>query len=105
VVTDESVPHDLALHLTGFDASTVQARGWAGLSNGVLLRTLRDAGVEVLITVDRRMEYQQNIAKSGVALVVLRGRSTRMVDLLPLVPALLAMLPEARAGEVAHVAL
>ena len=89
VLLNESVPHDLVLHLSGFDVATVQGLGWAGMKNGVLLRITRNAGFHLLVTVDRRMEYQQNIPKSGLALVVLQARSTRLPDLLPLVPALL----------------
>lgn len=76
-----------------------------GMKNGTLLRATREAGIRVLITVDRRMEYQQNIPKSGLALVVLAARSTRMVDILPLVPALLAALPLVVVGHVTHVAV
>jgi hypothetical protein len=104
VLLDESLPRDLAPAVTGHDVATVQQRGWAGLKNGALLRAAREAGFEVLVTADRNMEYQQNIARSGLALLVLRVRSTRMADLLPLVPALLAALPSVRAGEVTHVA-
>ena len=104
VLLDESVPHDLLLHLTGFDAVTVQSLGWAGMKNGVLLRTAGEAGFQVLVTVDRRLEYQQNIPKSGLALIVLQSRSTRMPDLLPLIPALRAALADTRAGKVVHVA-
>ena len=104
MLLDESVPHDLLLHLSGFEVATVQALGWAGMKNGALLRTTRDAGFQILVTVDRRMEYQQNIPKSGLALVVLQARSTRLPDLLPLIPALLAALVEARVGEITHVA-
>jgi hypothetical protein len=83
---DESVPHDLLLHLGEFDVVTVQTLGWAGMKNGALLCAAREAGIQILITADRRMEYQQNIPKSGVALVVLEARSTRMADILPLFP-------------------
>jgi hypothetical protein len=87
------------------DGVTVQHLGWAGMKNGALLRAARDAGFRILVTVDRRLEYQQNIPKSGLALVVLHVRSTRMPDILPLLPGLLAALPLARIGEVTHVAL
>ena len=103
MLLDESVPRDLAAYVVGFEVATVQGLGWAGATNGVLLRAAREAGFGVLVTVDRRMEYQQNIPRSGLALVVLRARSTRVPDLLPLVPALLEALPGARAGEVTHV--
>ena len=105
VLIDESVPHDLLLQLVGIDAVTVQALGWAGMKNGALLRVAREAGYHVLVTVDRRLEYQQNIAKSGLALIVLQARSTRVADLLPLVPLLIIALQKAREGEVSHVAV
>jgi len=105
VLLDESVPHDLVLHLPGVEVLTVQELGWAGMKNGTLLRATHEAGIRVLITVDRRMEYQQNIPKSGLALVVLAARSTRMIDILPLVPALLAALPLVAVGQVTHVAV
>ena len=105
VLLDESVPHDLLLHLNGFNVVTVQSLGWAGMKNGVLLRAAREAGVQVLVTVDQRIEYQQNIPKSGLALVVLQARSTRVPDLLPLVPALRAALTEVRGGDITHVAV
>ena len=48
------------------------------MKNGVLLRATHEAGIQILVTVDRRMEYQQNIPKSGLALLVLQARSTRL---------------------------
>lgn len=105
VLLDESVPHDLLLHLTGFDAATVQPLGWAGRKNGALLCAAVEAGFQVLVTVDRRLEYQQNIPKSGLGLIALNSRSTRMPDLLPLIPVLRAALLDVRVGDVVHVAV
>jgi hypothetical protein len=87
------------------DVTTVQALGWAGMKNGALLQAARAAGYQVLVTVDRRLEYQQNISASGLAVVVLRARSSRLVDLLPLLPRLLASIAQAKAGQVTHVAV
>lgn len=103
VLLDESVPHDFVAAIKGHMVATVQKLGWAGMKNGALLRAAHAAGWEVLVKVDRRMESQQNVPASGMALVVLRARSTRVPDLLPLMPALLAALPSARAGTVTHV--
>jgi Domain of unknown function (DUF5615) len=89
VLLDESLPRDLAPALVGHDVATVQQQSWAGFSNGQLLRAARGAGFEVLVTADRNMEHQQNIARAGLALAVLRARSTRLPDLLALVPRLL----------------
>jgi hypothetical protein len=104
VLLDESLPRDLGPALAGHEVTTVQRQGWAGLKNGDLLRAAREADFAALVTADRNMEHQQNVARAGVALVVLRARSTRLPDLLPLVPRLLEVLPAVRPGDVAHVA-
>lgn len=103
VLLDESLPHDLGPALTGHVVETVQGRGWAGLKNGDLLRAAAAAGFAVLLTADRNLEYQQNIPAAALGILVLRARSNRMPDLLPLVPALLDVLPHVEKGQVAHV--
>ncbi len=97
---DESVPHDLVPAVAGHEVATVQGLGWAGTRNGALLRAARAAGLEVLVTTDRNMRHQQNVPSSGLALIVLRAPSSRVADLLPVVPALLAALPGAAPGTV-----
>jgi hypothetical protein len=100
VLLDESVPHEIAAAVTEPAVATVQGLGWAGMRNGALLRAARTVGFEVLVTVDRHMQHQQNVAVSGLALVVLRARSTRVPELIPVVPALNAVLSEVRVGTV-----
>ena len=80
----------------------MQECGWAGLKNGPLLRLMLEAGVEAFVTTDRNLEYQQNIATAGFAVVVLVAVTNTLEDLLPLVPALLMALEHARPGQVTH---
>jgi len=80
----------------------VQERRWAGLKNGPLLRLMREAGVEAFVTTDR-LEYQQNVAAAGFAVVVLVAVTNTLEDLVPLVPALLLALEHCRPGQVARV--
>lgn len=104
VLLAESLPRDLVAHLPDIDVATVQDQGWAGMRNGALLQAAGEAGFTALLTADRNLEHQQNVSRSGLALIDLRARSNRSPDLLPLVPRLLAVLPGARMGQVAHVA-
>jgi hypothetical protein len=64
---------------------------------------MRAAGFATLVTVDRNLAFQQDIPGSGIAVVVLRARSNRLADLLPLVPALRVAVAQAQPGQVAHV--
>jgi hypothetical protein len=70
---------------------TVPRMGWAGIRNGRLL-SLAAGEFDVLITVDRRMEHEQNPATLPVAVVVLRAPSNDIDDLSPLMPAVLKAL-------------
>ena len=88
--------------LIGHDARMVQAEGWSSVKNGNLLRRAAAAGFEVFVTPDRKLEYQQNMPRVGVAVIVLRAHTNRLEDVAPLVPALLGVLPEVRVGTVTH---
>ena len=47
---------------------------------------------DVLLTADKGMEYQQNLATLPVAILIVLAHSNRMEDLIPAVPAILAAL-------------
>ena len=104
VLLDECVPGRLSRELAGFVVSTVPGEGWASQRNGELLRLMRAAGFEVFVTMDRNLRYQQNVAAAGVAVVVLRARTNRLQDLLPLVPRAAEVIASITVGQVVHVA-
>ena len=81
---------------------TVSDEGWKGLKNGALLQHMRDTGYEALITVDRRMEYQQNIPRSGLGMIVLHARRARIQELAPLAPAIAEALDGLEPGTIVH---
>ncbi len=59
--------------LSGHTVITAQSRGWDTLNNGDLLDAAENAKFELLLTTDRRIRYQQNLAGRRIALVVLTG--------------------------------
>jgi hypothetical protein len=73
VLFDHGTPKGLARSLFGHTAITAQSRGWDRLSNGALLNAAEEAGVELLLTTDCNIRYQQNLADRTIALVVLTG--------------------------------
>jgi hypothetical protein len=100
---DECVPRRLLRqYLADLDASHVLDEGWAGRRNGMLLRSMLEAGFSTLVTVDRNLVYQQNVASVGVAVIVLHARGNRVPDLVPLLPALRSALAEIQTGEIRH---
>jgi predicted nuclease of predicted toxin-antitoxin system len=103
VLLDECLPRRLRRGLPGHDVRTVQELGWSGTKNGALLRRAASEGFEVFVTVDRNLEYQQHVPGLGLAVVALRARSNDIVDLEPLMPSVLLMLPTLSAGQVVRV--
>ena len=76
VLLDENLPHDLIAALSGHEVSTVQGMGWAGVENGDLLH--RASGrADAFITMDRKLERQQNLAALPFGVVLIVARSNR----------------------------
>ncbi|MGB7078490.1 MAG: hypothetical protein WBD53_14980 [Xanthobacteraceae bacterium] len=73
ILFDHGTPKGLIRALAGHNIVTAQGRGWDKLDNGALLDAAEDAGIELLLTTDRRIRYQQNLAGRKIALVVLTG--------------------------------
>ena len=102
LLLDECVPKRLAREFAGHEVSTVTEVGWSGLSNGELLR-LAAGEYDVLITVDQGIEFQQNISRSPIPIILLVAPSNEIEVLRPLVPNALAALRSARAGQLVRV--
>jgi hypothetical protein len=85
VLLDECLPHDLRHTIIGHDVETARFAVVAELTNGLLINAI-EGKFDVLVTMDSSLHYQQNLVGRKLAVIVLRAKSDRMVDLLPLVP-------------------
>ena len=103
ILLDEQLPRQLTPYLVGHDARTVHQESWAGLKNGALLTQAEGAGFSVFLTGDQNLEFQQNISKRRLGVVVLRAASNALEDLLPLVPAGLTAIASVRPGQLIRV--
>jgi len=70
VLFDENLPLLLRRKLSDFEIRTVQEEGWGSLKNGALLRRA-EGSFDVLLTADRRMQYQQNLPAFAIGVVVI----------------------------------
>jgi predicted nuclease of predicted toxin-antitoxin system len=103
VLLDACVPRGLRSSLVGHDVETAHERGWGDLDNGDLLDAMA-AEFDALITVDRRLPLQQEVAKRPFGIVVVRAKSNRLADLEPLVAEIVKRLQALAPGEVIEVA-
>ena len=102
VLLDENLPRQLKRELPDCAVRTVAEVGWAGIKNGTLLR-LAESEFDLFVTADQKLSYQQPLTTFQLGIVVLRARTTKLEDLLPLVPAIREAFESVKAGQVRHV--
>ena len=71
VLFDNGTPKPIARNLAGHTVSYAREIGWHELGNGELIQMAEDAGYEVLVSTDKNIRYQQNLANRKIAPVVL----------------------------------
>ncbi|TAE30125.1 MAG: hypothetical protein EAZ92_05105 [Candidatus Kapaibacterium sp.] len=85
ILLDECLPRLLKSELPEHEVRTVREMKWNGIKNGKLL-ALAAQEFDVFLTVDRNMQYQQNLLTVEIAIVALAPFSNRLEDILPLMP-------------------
>jgi len=88
ILLDENFPVDFAKMQTGHEIVTVYSLGWSGIKNGELLRRVNGV-CEVFVTLDRNLEFQQNIKILPFGVVVVCARSNRVANLVPHIASIL----------------
>jgi hypothetical protein len=102
LLLDEHLPIGPAAEFPGHAVHTVSGRGWTGIKNGELLRRM-NGQYDALVTMDRSIEFQQRIATLRFGIVLVRARSNRMQDLMPLVPSIRSALDTLKPGRICRV--
>ena len=72
--------------------------GWASKRNGELLH-LAEREFDVFLTVDQKIQYQQNLSAFNIAVIVLIAASNTLAELRPLMPKVVESLSTAKRGE------
>jgi hypothetical protein len=83
LLLDESVPRRLGKSLPLHAVRTVVEMGWGGIKNGNLL-ALAATEFDAFITVDKNLQFQQNIGTLPITVIVLDATSNELPHLLPL---------------------
>jgi predicted nuclease of predicted toxin-antitoxin system len=99
ILLDECVDWRLVRDLTDYDVQTVKQLGWEHIQDGTLL-SLAAEQFDVFVTVDKDLPNEQNIRSFDIAVVVLRARTTRLIDLRDLLAPLRRALQRAKARTV-----
>lgn len=100
VLFDQNVPHKLRTTLTRLTSRheifTAAYMGWSELANGELLRTAEDNGIELFVTGDGTLHYEQNLTVRQLAIVSLSTDNWPILK--DHIPAILAAIDSAVPG-------
>jgi hypothetical protein len=102
VLLDENLPRKLRRELAGFAVRTVQEEGWTSFRNGDLLSRAQH-GFDALLTADRRLQFQQNIARFDIGVVAIVTIDIRLKTILTAIEDIRKALSVVRPGEVISV--
>lgn len=58
---------------------------------------------DVLVTLDKSIEYQNNFATKRISVLIVRSPSAQLKDILPLVPQIVAALKVIEPGQIVYV--
>lgn len=103
VLLDECLPKKLKRELSGHEGITVPENGWAGIKNGPLLRLIQKSDFDVFLTIDGNFQYQQNLSKIKIAIVVLSAPDNSFETLQPLMPKVLKALRMIEPGKIIQI--
>src|SRR5438105_13751890 len=88
VLLDECVHRKMKRALVGHEVFTVADMKWDGIKNGKLL-ALAATNFEVFITIDKNLQFQQNLSTFPLAVIVIHSRFIRWKDIEPYCPVIL----------------
>ena len=83
---DECLTKEAKKLLGEFEVITVPEALLNGLKNGKLLRAAEEAGFDILLTIDKNIDYQQNVGKFAIAIVILDVPRSHIRYVEPLIP-------------------
>jgi predicted nuclease of predicted toxin-antitoxin system len=102
VLLDENLPRKLRRDLAEFSVRTVQEESWTSYANGELLTRAQNR-FDVLLTADRRLKHQQNLARYHIGVVVILTLSLRYRTIIAAIEPIRAALAAIKPGELVEV--
>jgi hypothetical protein len=85
ILLDECVTKKLKPFLSNHEVYTVTEKGWNGLFNGKLMTKCVDDGIDILLTIDKNILYQQSIAKYDLIIIVFDSSDSKVDTLIPFI--------------------
>ena len=102
ILLDECVPARLKRAFPGHAVQSVTETGWRSSKDGPLLGFAEER-FDIFVTVDRRLETQNDLGKFNLGFIVARVPNNRLDGFAPIFEQLNAAVAKVRRGEIVHV--
>ena len=93
ILLDECVPKRLKSYLEEFEVVTVTELNLSGIKNGQLMNYCAENNIDILLTIDKNLIFQQNLDKYPVTIVVLNCLTSKIEELITFLPAFRLLIP------------
>lgn len=88
ILLDECVTKHLKPYLTDHEVFTVRELKWSGIKNGKLMTRCVEHYFDILLTIDKNLQFQQNLDKFALTIVVLNSFTSKAEELVMFLPVL-----------------
>jgi len=103
IVIDECLPKRLTRFFPEHDVWTVPQLGLAGYADSKLLDELDRRDIDIFITIDSNIEYQQQFTNRSFGTIIIRSVSNRYRDLEHLKPNILQVIQKIKPKLIVHI--
>lgn len=105
IIIDECLPKRLSKLFTDHDVWTVPQIGLAGYKDTELLNELDHKDINVFISIDGNIEYQQLFSNRNFGTIIIRSVSNRFSDLEHFKDELLETIQKIKPSQIIHIPL
>ncbi len=98
VLLDHCMDRRVVRIISGHEVVQARHMGWERLRNGALVSAADEERFDAMVTVDKNLRYQQNLAGRRIAVVILEPVLVDFPNLVPLGPALAGALDNLKPG-------
>ncbi|MDQ3634518.1 MAG: hypothetical protein M3405_08420 [Acidobacteriota bacterium] len=95
ILLDENLPTKLKPQFSDeYEVFTVREMFWNGRKNGELLGLMTLEGFDAFVTIDKNLQYQQNLSRFPIKLFILNAPNNKIKTLTPYIENLQLLLSE-----------
>ncbi|MDQ3491037.1 MAG: hypothetical protein M3449_08230 [Acidobacteriota bacterium] len=101
ILLDENLPRKLKLSIgDAHEVRTVREQSWLGKRNGELLGLMTLDGFDAFVTIDKNLQYQQNLNRFPIKLFILDSPNNKIETLRPYLEELERLLKERQTDQI-----